>query len=160
MRDRPIEIDAHNCFACGSLNTHGLRLQLHTRDGRCWTELALPERFEGWEGMAHGGIVATVLDEVMAWALIDQDTLGFTARMAIEFKRPVEIGRRIRAEGWVVEVRRRVLRSAGTVVDAADGRVLATAEGTYIAAPEERQRELKARYGFRFADEPPGMAAR
>jgi uncharacterized protein (TIGR00369 family) len=105
-----IVLEPHNCFACGSLNTHGIQLELHAGDGRCWTELELDRRFEGWEGIAHGGIVCTILDEVMAWALVDSDSWGVTARIQVEFKRPVPIGRLIRGEGRVVEMRRRVVR--------------------------------------------------
>jgi uncharacterized protein (TIGR00369 family) len=152
-----IVLEPHNCFACGSLNTHGIQLALHAEDGRCWTELALDRRFEGWEGIAHGGIVCTILDEVMAWALVDNDNWGVTARMAVDFKRPVPIGRPIRAEGRVVDVRRRLVRAAGVLVDAEDGAVLARADGLYVAAPETRKQELKARYGFRLEpDETPG----
>jgi uncharacterized protein (TIGR00369 family) len=155
MGDRRIEVDEHNCFACGTLNTHGMHLGLHSQGGRCWTELSLPRRFEGWDGIAHGGIVATVLDEVMAWALIDHDAWGLTARMTIDYKRPVPIGRPIRGEGWVVEVRRRLLRTSGRIVDATSGELLATSEGTYLAAPEERKQELKGRYRFRLVDDAP-----
>lgn len=147
----PIEIAPHNCFACGSLNAHGLQLALHADGERCWTELALDRRFEGWDGIAHGGIICTLLDEVMAWALIDHDTWGVTARMTVEFRRPVEVGIPIRAEGRVVEARRRVFRTAGVILDPATGLELARADGTYVAAPEERKRELKERYGFRDA---------
>jgi uncharacterized protein (TIGR00369 family) len=149
-----IVLDPHNCFACGSLNTHGIQLELHAGDGRCWTELELDRRFEGWEGIAHGGIVTTILDEVMAWALVDNDAWGLTARMQVEFKRPVPIGRRIRGEGRVVEVRRRIIRAEGVLLDARDGTVLATAEGTFMAAPDDRKQALKERYGFRLEPEP------
>ena len=149
-----IVLEPHNCFACGSLNTHGLHLELHAGNGRCWTELELDPRFEGWEGIAHGGIVTTILDEVMAWALVDNDSWGVTARMQVEFKRPVPIGRRIRGEGRVVDVRRRIVQASGVLTDAIDGTVLATAEGTFVAAPEDRKQALKDRYGFRVeADE-------
>ena len=107
---RRIEIAPHNCFACGTLNVHGLHLELHAGDDRCWVELSLPERFQGWDDIAHGGIVCTILDEVMAWALVESDSWGVTARMQVEFKRPVPIGRRIRGEGRVVEAKRRVVR--------------------------------------------------
>jgi len=143
----------HNCFACGQLNVHGLQLELHSADGRCWAELPLPERFEGWEGIAHGGILATILDEVMAWAIIDQDVWGVTARMTIEFKRPAPVGTRIRGEGWMVRARRRLVEAAGRLVDAETGEELATSEALYVAAPEERKRELKARYAFRVVAE-------
>jgi uncharacterized protein (TIGR00369 family) len=152
-----IVLEPHNCFACGSLNTHGLHLELHAGNGRCWTELELDQRFEGWEGIAHGGIVSTILDEVMAWALVDNDSWGVTARMQVEFKRPVPIGRRIRGEGRVVDVRRRIVRATGVLLDAVDGTVLATAEGTFVAAPEDRKRALKDRYGFRLEADVPAM---
>ena len=132
------EFEPHNCFACGSLNANGLQLDLHLEPGRCWTEFSLDRRFEGWEGIAHGGIVCTILDEVMAWALVDSDNWGVTARMSVDFKRPVPIGRLIRGEGRVVDVRRRLVRAEGVLVDASDGSVLATADGLYVAAPQAR----------------------
>jgi uncharacterized protein (TIGR00369 family) len=150
---RRIEVAPHNCFACGTLNAHGLQLELHAAGDRCWVELTLPERFEGWEGIAHGGIVATLLDEVMAWALIDHDQWGVTARMSIDFKRPVPVGRPIRAEGWVVSARRRLVEAEGVVLDALDGTELAHGTATYVGAPEARKDELKARYAFRVVDE-------
>jgi uncharacterized protein (TIGR00369 family) len=147
--DSRIALEPHNCFACGTLNVHGIGLVLHAGDDRCWTELVLPARFEGWEGMAHGGIVCTILDEVMAWALVDHDVWGVTARMTVEFKRPVPIGRRIRGEGRVLQVRRRLVDAEGLILDAEDGSLLARAEATFVGAPEAKKRELKARYGFR-----------
>jgi len=147
-----IRIRPHGCFACGTLNTHGLQLDLHAAADRCWTELTLPERFAGWEDIAHGGIVTTILDEVMAWALIEHDHWGLTARIAVEFKKPVPIGRPIRGEGWVVEARRRAITAAGRLTDE-DGTVLATSEALYIAAPDARKDELKARYEFRIVPE-------
>lgn len=146
---RPLAISAHNCFACGTLNRDGLRLDLHLEAGRSWTDLRLDRRFEGWDGIAHGGIVATILDEVMAWALVSSDAWGMTARMRVDYRAPVGIGREIHAEGRLVETRRRVFRTDGRLVDATTRSVLATAEATYVAAPPERKRELQARYGFR-----------
>ncbi len=144
---RRIEPAPHNCFACGSLNVHGLRLELHAGDDQCWVELTLADRFEGWEGMAHGGIVCTILDEVMAWALVDHDIWGVTARMSVEFKKPVPIGRPIRGEGRVTGARRRLIEAEGIILDPADGSVLARAEATFVGASEARKAELKARYG-------------
>lgn len=138
----------HACFACGELNEHGLHLDLHIEGEKCWTELALSSAFQGWEDIVHGGIVATILDEVMGWALASTDAWGVTARMSVAYRRPVQVGRRIRAEGWLVERRRRLLATAARLLDAETGAELATAEGVYVAAPEERKRELKERYGY------------
>lgn len=146
---RRILLTPHNCFACGSLNTHGLHLDLHAGGDRCWADLVLDPRFEGWEGIAHGGILCTILDEVMAWALVEHDLWGVTARMSVDFKRPVAVGRPIHAEGRVVAVRRRLVDAEGTLLDAEDGTLLASATATYVGAPETRKAELKARYAFR-----------
>lgn len=144
----------HNCFACGLLNTHGLQLDLHVADDRCWTELTLRRDFQGWEGIAHGGIVTTVLDEVMAWSLVSRDSWGVTARMTLDFRRPVPIGRPVLAEGWVVDANRRLARTAARLLDVRTGEELAAAQGTYVHASDDRKRELKERYGFRLIVDP------
>ena len=144
-----IEVAPHRCFACGVLNEHGIQLDLHVDGDRCWTELALADRFQGWDGIAHGGIVCTVLDEVMAWSLAATDNWGLTARIAVDFKRPVKIDVPIRAEGWITSTRRRIVQTAARIVDPQTGDVLATATATYVAADADRKRELQARYRFR-----------
>ena len=151
LRDRQgaFEFEPHRCFACGELNDHGLQLRLHTSPEGSWTELTLPPRFQGWEAVAHGGIVCTILDEVMAWSVIGRGTWGVTARLNVAFRRPVPTGEPIRAEGWVVHEGRRAVRTAGKVVDAASGEVLATADGTFVAVPAAELERLQARYGLR-----------
>jgi uncharacterized protein (TIGR00369 family) len=142
------EFEPHNCFACGTLNEHGLHMDLHFEQGRAWADLVLDSRFEGWMGISHGGIIATVLDEVMGWALVGEETWGVTARMTVTYRRPIPIGMAIRGEGWVVRSRRRVIDAAGRIVDRG-GNELATAEATYVAVDAARRAELTARYGIR-----------
>ena len=143
------EIAPHNCFACGELNEHGLRLRLHLAERGSWTELVLPERFEGWQGIAHGGILATIADEVMAWSLFTDDRVGLTARLAVDFRRPAPVGRPIRADGWIESQRRLRYDTAARIVDAESGDLLAEATGVYLAAPPSRARELRERYRIR-----------
>ena len=149
---QPLErfrFEPHHCFACGELNEYGLHLDLHVTPEGCWTELTLEPRFQGWESVAHGGIVCTLLDEVMAWSVIGQDTWGVTARLNVSFRRPVPVGRPIRAEGWVSESGRRLFRTAGRVLDPATGEVLAEGDATFIPAPPDQLAALKARYRLR-----------
>ena len=147
--DERFAFEPHNCFACGTLNTGGLHLDLHVDGERCWTDLEIPERFQGWDEIAHGGIVATILDEVMAWSLAASDNWGLTARLNVAFRRPVPLGRPVRAEGWITSSRRRMIGTGGRIVDPATGEVLATADATYVAADADRKRQLQARYRFR-----------
>ena len=146
---RPFRFEPHRCFACGELNEGGLRLVLHADQAGCRTALTVDPRFQGWDGVAHGGILCTILDEVMAWAVIGRDVWGVTARMTVEFRRPVPVGRALRAEGTVTTATRRLFRTEGRILDAKTGEVLAASEGTYVAAPPERLAELKARYRLR-----------
>lgn len=144
----PFPIRPHRCFACGSLNVEGLGLGLHVDGDTCWTELSLPDRFEGWEGIAHGGIVCTILDEVMAWSLAARGEWALTARMTVDFKRPVRVGQAIRAEGRRDRARRRLLDTSARLVDATTGELLASAQAVYVVAPDDQKEALMRRYGF------------
>jgi acyl-coenzyme A thioesterase PaaI-like protein len=146
------EFAEHNCFACGTLNAGGLGLVLHVEPGRSWADVTLDRRFEGWERVIHGGILSTILDEVMAWALVGEDNWGVTARIAVDFRRPVEVGQPIHAEGWITRSRRRVVDTAGNIVDVASGLELATATGVYVAAGAKRKQDLQERYAYRATD--------
>jgi acyl-coenzyme A thioesterase PaaI-like protein len=114
--------------------------------------LTLDRRFEGWQGIAHGGIVVTILDEVMAWALVAEDNWGVTARMNVDFRKPVPIGRPVHAEGWITRSRRRVVDTEARIVDAETGVELARAAATYVAADQAQKRELRERYGVRIGE--------
>lgn len=142
------EVAPHHCFACGTLNASGIGLVLHVEPRRAWTELELEPRFQGWDGIAHGGILCTILDEVMAWSLVGEDNWGLTARLSVQFRKPVELGRPIRAEGWITRSRRRLNDTAARIVDMQTGQELATATGVYVAADESRKQELRARYAY------------
>jgi len=150
------EFAPHNCFACGTLNAGGLGLDLHVEQGRSWVDLSLDSRFEGWEGVIHGGILCTILDEVMAWALVGEDNWGVTARMGVHFRRPVTVGLPIHAEGWITRSRRRIADTAGQILDASTGARLATATGVYLAANDDRKQDLRERYGYRPTAAPEG----
>lgn len=146
------EFAAHNCFGCGTLNAGGIGMALHVEAGRAWTDLTLDRRFEGWESVIHGGILCTILDEVMAWALVGEDNWGVTARMAVDFRKPIHVGMPIHAEGWITRARRRIVDTSGHIVGAATGVELATATGVYVAVDSARKRDLRERYAFRPSD--------
>jgi acyl-coenzyme A thioesterase PaaI-like protein len=146
---------AHECFACGQLNVAGLHLELHAAGDRCWTEIQLPARFQGWAGMTHGGIVAAILDEVMAWSLIGVERLGFTAHLEIDFRRPVPVERPIRAEGWIVERHRRRFDTAASIADLETGEVLAAARAIYLGAALEQDAQLRERHDIRIVGDDP-----
>ena len=101
-------------------------------------------------GSIHGGILCTILDEVMAWALVGEDNWGVTARMAVDFQRPVQVGMPIHAEGWITRSRRRIVDTAGHIVDA-DDRCRARDRDRRL---RRRRREAQAGPAERYAFKP------
>ena len=75
----------------------GLGLELHYEDGRAFCEFLAPEKFQGYQGMLHGGIVTGILDEVMWWTLFVRTRAVSAAwKIEVEFRRPVRCGTDIR----------------------------------------------------------------
>jgi uncharacterized protein (TIGR00369 family) len=136
----------HHCFACGATNPIGMGLHIELGDGTARTEWTVGADHVGWSDKAHGGIVATLLDEVMAWACSSYDAWAVTAEMTIRYRSPASPGERLVAEGRVIERRRRIFEVSGEV-RAADGRIVATGTGTYLGAAPADKAALKERYG-------------
>jgi len=137
----------HNCFACGGTNPIGMRLHIELGDGTARTSWIVGDDYVGWSDKAHGGIIATLLDEVMAWAPSSFDSWAVTAEMTVRYRSPAAPGERLEAEGHVVGQRRRIYEVRGEV-HGADGRLVAEGSGRYLGASPADKAELKARYGL------------
>ena len=137
------------CFACGDLNGHGLHMRFE-RDGenavRC-TYVPKPED-QGFPGVLHGGIVAALLDESMAWAMWAWDrALGVTAKMETRYRRPIGVEGPLTVRGRVVRMRGRRIEVAATVDDAAGAR-LAEAEALFLRLPPEEEARMASALGW------------
>ncbi len=103
LRKLPNRSD-HNCFGCSSTNTMGLGLEFFTDEKTVFTFVKVPLHMCGWEKMVHGGIISTILDEIMSWTAIHQlKTFILTKSMTVDFLKPVFTDEELRAEGNVVE---------------------------------------------------------
>jgi uncharacterized protein (TIGR00369 family) len=130
--DPLIERD-HLCFCCGSDNDRGLRLSItYPEKGTAETGLDIPSWFTGWRNMTHGGLLATVLDEIMAHACLAIARQSVTAEITVRFQKPVEAGAHIRALGKVEESRGRILRTRGWIYDS-QGVLVAEGSARFIA---------------------------
>jgi len=92
--------DTHNCFACSPGNASGLQMTFYTDEERVYSWVTIPDHMGGWNNIAHGGILSTILDETMGWAgiyLLEQLTL--TKTMTIDFTKAVVVGDQLRVEG-------------------------------------------------------------
>jgi uncharacterized protein (TIGR00369 family) len=130
--DRPIDRDSL-CFCCGADNARGLHLAIsYPERGTAETSLEVPSWFTGWKSMTHGGLLATLLDEIMAHACVGMAQRAVTAEMTVRYQKAVETGSRIRARGKVEEARGRVLSTRGWLYDG-DGSIVAEATARFIA---------------------------
>jgi acyl-coenzyme A thioesterase PaaI-like protein len=132
MSDVPF--DDGNCFACGPSNPIGMHLHFDRAGGGegVLARVTLPPQYQGWRGIAHGGIVMALLDEAMAHAAGYAGHRGVTANVNVRFRRPVPLEQPIEVRGEVTWQRRNVLGVRATVHDAG-GAVLARAEGSFVS---------------------------
>ena len=140
MRKQP---NSRKCFICGLENEEGLKLSFfeEPEEQRVRCDLTIPDAYQGYPGVVHGGIVTAVLDEVaVRAAMIDEghEQMMVTAKMSIRFRQPTPTEEPLVAQGWVTRTSR-----VGTVargeVRLADGTVTAECEALHIAVPEEMQ---------------------
>jgi uncharacterized protein (TIGR00369 family) len=135
--DMTIERDSH-CFCCGKDNEKGLRLTIsYPEKGAAETRLTVPEYFQGWRKVTHGGFLSTILDEVMAHACIGIAKTAVTAEITVKFLKPVETGARIHAVGKVSETRGRIITTRGWVTNES-GTQVAEASARFVVISENR----------------------
>ena len=126
-----VEWDGH-CFGCGPLNADGLRLVFTPGPDGSVAEYVVEDKFQSWTGMAHGGMVALMLDEAVGWAAWHAGHPGVTGRLAVSFRRPLKLGERVRIVGQVERVRRTLVYCNAVVESVDDGARIADGSATLV----------------------------
>ena len=125
------------CFGCGDENHEGLRMRFTPTGEGSVCEFAVPERYQSWRGMVHGGVVALMLDEAVGWAGWHAGHPGLTGRLEVRYRRPLRIGERVRVVGRVDRVRRSLVYASATIDGLDDGGRVAEATATLMAVAAE-----------------------
>jgi uncharacterized protein (TIGR00369 family) len=125
------------CFACGSHNPVGLKLQFSTsaHDTSSESEFVLAADYAGWGDIAHGGIVATVLDEAMVFACRSAGLSVVTGELRVRYRKPVHTGVSLHVRGELVSRHGALVRAAAEITQ--DGTLLARGEGRFMELPEQ-----------------------
>ena len=122
----------HHCFGCGLQNPKGLHLQFQLAPDDAVVSLpAVSNDFHGPPGYAHGGIIATMLDEAMSKAVRLQGVVAMTRKMDIEYLRPVLTGTPLRLEGRVTRREGRKHWAEAAIWNS-EGKILAQAHGLFV----------------------------
>ena len=98
-----------NCFACGFKNERGLRLNFQKQaDGSVRADFIADPKFEGYSGMVHGGIIATILDSAMTHCLLYKGIFAVTGRLSVRYLSPIPIGSIIQLKAQMVKMAHRI----------------------------------------------------
>ena len=141
-----------HCFGCGAGQQHGLRIEVRAGDGvRSTAEFTVRPAHQGAPGLAHGGVLASALDEALGslnWLL---RTIAVTGRLETDFLRPVPVGTVLYLEAEVTAVAGRKIYSRATGrVGGPDGPVAVRADALFIEVKVDhfvdngRQEEIRA----------------
>jgi acyl-coenzyme A thioesterase PaaI-like protein len=121
-----------SCYVCGTDNPRGFHMIFELSDqgemSAAWTP---DSTLEGFEGIVHGGVVSTVLDESMAKAVAASGVEALTAELRVRFRHHVVSGSPLRVRGWITERNKRMIRAEAALLDQA-GSELAHAWSSFL----------------------------
>ncbi len=127
------------CYVCGSDNPLGLHVTFAPApDGTARADYTAREEHVGWPETIHGGIMFTLMDEALAWALCYAGLRGVTARAETRFREPVRPGDRLAILGRVLEQDRKIVRARAELRSGGDGgRLVAELDAIMFVKPAE-----------------------
>jgi len=134
-----VRLQKNYCFACGKNNPDGMRLRFtYDEDRDCFiSRFRLGKRYTGPPGHAHGGIIATILDEAMGKVNKLRNVVAVTAEITVNYLKPVPLNKPLRVESREVKVKGRQHTNMGEILNK-KGEVLARGRGLFIAIDPHR----------------------
>jgi len=136
---RYVRLQRNNCFACGKNNADGMRLKFSYDEewNRFVCRFRLAKRYTGPPGHAHGGIIATILDEAMGKVNKLRHVVALTSTITVDYLKPVPLNKPLRVESREVRVRGRYHTNSAEILNQ-KGEVLARSKGLFIAIDPHR----------------------
>jgi len=133
----------HSCFVCGESNPHGLKLRFHAQGRVVTTKFRPGPEHVGFKGVVHGGLTATVLDEIMVWAcVVATRKFAYCAELKVRYLRPLGPGEEVTVTSELLaDHKGRILEAKATMHNAA-GVTLVQATGKYMPLKEVNSAEM------------------
>jgi acyl-coenzyme A thioesterase PaaI-like protein len=137
--------NSRHCFVCGLESTVGLKLTFYDAGpNQAEAGYTVPEEYQGYPGLVHGGIMAAMLDEVIGRAAMsgDPDHFTLTARLSLRYRKPVPVAVPLRLVGRIEREKGHLTAGRGELI-LPDGTVGVEAEATlmdYAVAPDDLER--------------------
>ena len=127
------------CFVCGRKNPNGLYMSFYDNgESEVYSEYEVSELFQGYPGVVHGGVVAAMLDEVVARVSMISDPHHFmmSVRMDVKYRMPVPTETPLYLVGKIVRMRGRLGKAVGEI-RLPSGKVAAESAMTLADVPED-----------------------
>jgi uncharacterized protein (TIGR00369 family) len=127
------------CFVCGRKNPVGLYLSFYDNGkDEVVSEYTVPEKYQGYPGIVHGGVIAAMLDEVVARVSMIGDPHHFmmSVRLSIQYRHPVPVETPLRIVGNIVRLRGRLGKAEGRIF-LPDGKIACETAMTLADIPQE-----------------------
>jgi acyl-coenzyme A thioesterase PaaI-like protein len=136
----PIPIlEGHDCFACGTNNPIGLKLDFYRQGNSICSDVVLSKNHVGWQDMAHGGIISTLLDEVMSWTVIYfKKAFSVTRQIQVRYLRPVPVEVPVTVKGAITSDKTSRSCQAEAILLDSEGNILAKGKGEFVILSEDR----------------------
>ena len=136
-----IEVDKY-CFVCGPENPEGLHAAFQYEPGRATGTFHPRPEHQGYAGISHGGILATILDEAMVYAAVTLGRWVATAEMTVRYHKPAHTGACLTVQAEVTRHQRRLVECRAEI-RGEDGVLLASATGKLMQGRELREEERR-----------------
>ena len=144
--EKALQPNSLHCFVCGLKNPFGLKIKFYqTKPGEVTSTYVVSEEYQGYPGVVHGGIVASMLDELAGRAPmgIDPPRFMYTARLTIRYKKHVPTGQPLTLVGRTEKVRAHTA-TAKSFIYGPDRELLAEADALLVDVPEDLINSLDA----------------
>ena len=138
---KTLQPNSQDCFVCGVNNKVGLKLRFYqTGPGEITVEHTVPETYQGYPGIVHGGVTASMLDEVLGRVHMGSDpqepNFMYTAKLSVHYRKPVPTGVKLKIVGRAGKRKKRSAVSTGAIYGP-DEELLAEAEAILVTVPED-----------------------
>jgi uncharacterized protein (TIGR00369 family) len=112
-----------SCFACGQKNENGLKLEIIEKEGGVWAMINPPAWSQGYSRIVHGGVIATILDEMAVWAAFKKGYRTVTAELNMRIRRSMHVDQAYTARARIHKSKHRLVEAESEIMDSQDSQV-------------------------------------